>query len=109
MRATERAFPWPLSAPSSARRQAGVFAAAASATGPVKVLYTGLSGSRLARSKGSGGGGVTGAIRSQSASIAPIWKSAPSGPAISSATKVFRGLPLRRRTSSPTRWPWFCA
>ena len=109
MRATERAFPCPLSAPSSACRQAGVLAAAASATGPVNVLYTGLSGSMLARSNGSGGGGVTGAIRSQSASAAPIWKSAPSGPAISPATKAFSGWPLTRRTSSPTRWPWFCA
>ena len=37
-RATERAFPCPFAAPMSARRQSGVLAAAASATGPVSVL-----------------------------------------------------------------------
>ncbi len=51
--------------------------------GPVKVLTTGLSRPRAARSNGSGGGGITSAIRPQSLSAAPIWKSAPSGPAIS--------------------------
>ena len=46
---------------------------------------------------GSGGGGTTGAIRPQSASAAPIWKSAPSGPAISSATNAVSVLPVVMR------------
>ena len=109
MRATERALPWPFIAPISARRQAGVLALAASAGGPTNILNIGLVGSRLAMSIGSGGGGTTGAIRSQSVSAAPIWKSAPSGPAISSATNSVSVLPVVMRSSSPTRWPWFCA
>ncbi|MCP9947758.1 hypothetical protein LUX33_04440 [Actinomadura madurae] len=51
----------------------------------------------------SGGGGTTGAIRPQSPSTAPTWKSAPSGPAISAATNSRNDLPDTRRTSSPTR------
>ena len=109
IRATERALPWPLVAPMSARRQSGVLAAEASRAGPVRVLNAALSVSMVAMSKGSGGGGTTGAMRPQSASAAPIWKSAPSGPAISSATNVFSGVPVTRRTTSPTRWPWLAA
>ena len=93
----------------SAWRHAAVLAWAASAAGPVNVLYIGLSGGSEARSIGSGGGGTTGAIRGQSSSAAPIWKSAPSGPAISSATKRLSGSPVTRRTISPTRWPWLLA
>ena len=52
---------------------------------------------------GSGGGGTTGAIRSQSDSAAPIWKSAPSGPAISSATNALSVLPVVMR--GPPRRP----
>ena len=77
----------------SARRHAAVLAAAASATGPVNVRTTGLAGSSASRSNGSGGGGTTSAIRPQSSSRAPIWKSAPSGPAISSATNCLSGVP----------------
>ena len=102
-------MPWPLSAPISAWRQAGVFAASALAGGPVNVLNMGLAGSSVARSISSGGGGTTGAMRSQSASLAPIWKSAPSGPAISRATNSLRLIPVMRRRISPTRWPWLCA
>ena len=108
-RATERAFPCPFAAPMSASRQPGVLAASASAGGPVSVLTAGLSGPSASRSNGSGGGGTTPAIRAQSPSAAPIWKSAPSGPAISSATNCFSGLPLTRLTTSPMRCPKFRA
>ena len=89
----------------SARRQPGVLASSATGMGPVNVLTAGLSMPRASRSIGSGGGGTTGAIRSQSLSAAPIWKSAPSGPAISSATNCLSDLPLILLTISPTRWP----
>ena len=104
-RATLRAFPWPFAAPMSARRQPGVLASSAAMNGPVRVLTAGLFGSSTAKSKGSGGGGTTLAIRPQSLSAAPIWKSAPSRPAISSATNCFIDLPLIRRTTSPIRCP----
>ena len=104
-RATERAFPCPLAAPISASRQGPVLAAVASATGPVATLTSTLSGSRLARSNGSGGGGMSSAQRPQSASRAPMRKSAPSGPAISSSTNRVRLFPVTRRTISPRRWP----
>ena len=104
-RATERALPCPLTAPMSARRQSGVLAISAATSGPVSVLTVGLSRPRASRSNGSGGGGTTSAIRPQSLCAAPIWKSAPSGPAISSATNCLSVLPLIRRTTSPTRCP----
>ena len=67
---------------------------------------------RVVRSQGVsvemyGGGGITFAIRPQSSSAAPIWKSAPSGPAISSAANRLRGFPLTRRMTSPSKWPKF--
>ena len=109
IRATDRALPWPLAAPMSACRQPGVLASAAATAGPVKVLTTRLSGPRAAMSNGSGGGGITSAIRPQSRSAAPIWKSAPSGPAISSATNCLSEVPVIRRSTSPTRCPKFSA
>src|SRR6266567_4323972 len=109
MRPTERAFPCPLQAPMSACRQPAVLAAAASATGPVKVLNAGLCGSMESMSNGSGGGGTTSAMRSQSRSSAPIWKSAPSGPATSSATNRLSDFPVILRTISPTMCPWLSA
>jgi len=109
IRTTDRALPCPFAAPMSAFRHAGVFASAASATGPVKVRTKGLAGSSAARSNGRGGGGTTSAIRPQSSSRAPIWKSAPMGPAISSATNCLSVLPLTRRMTSPTKCPWFSA
>ncbi len=105
IRATERALPWPFAAPMSARRQPGVLASSALGRGPVNVLTAGLSMSSAAGSTSSGGGATTGAIRPQSLSAAPIWKSAPSGPAISSATNCLSALPEIRRTISPTRCP----
>src|SRR5262249_33498672 len=60
---------------------------------------------RGVRSKGRGGGGTTGAMRSTSASGAPMVKSAPSGLANSSATNSLRVLPVTRRSTSPNRWP----
>jgi hypothetical protein len=105
IRATERAFPCPFAAPMSAPRQPGVLASPASMNGPVNVLTVTLSAPSASRSSGSGGGGTTFAIRPQSLSAAPIWKSAPSGPAISSATNRLSVLPLIRRTTSPTRCP----
>ena len=71
----------------------------------MNVLTAGLSMPSASRSNGCGGGGTTGAIRCQSLSAAPIWKSAPSGPAISSATNCLSVLPLIRLTISPTRCP----
>ena len=65
--ATERALPWPLTAPMSAARQAAVLAAPASTVGPMRVRTAGLLGSMDSRSMGSGGGGMTGAIRLASA------------------------------------------
>ena len=109
MRATDRAFPWPFAAPMSAARHPGVLASLASATGPVSVLTVGLSAGSADRSNGSGGGGTTGAMRSQSLRAAPIWKSAPSGAAISSATNCLSDLPVIRRSTSPIRWPKFSA
>ena len=102
-RATERALAWPLAAPISASRQPSVFAAAASATGPVAVLNRTPSGSMDAMSNGSGGGGMISAHLAQSDLLAPIWKSALSGPAISVATNSVRLLPEARRTISPSR------
>ena len=78
----------------SARRQAGVFAASASAGGPVKVLNIGLSGSRRRQvdrqRRGRRRPARSGPSRPRPA---PIWKSAPSGPAISSATNVLERAP----------------
>ena len=47
----------------SAARHAAVLAAAASTGGPVKVRTAGLAGSMASKSKGRGGGGMTGAMR----------------------------------------------
>ena len=109
IRPTERALPCPFSAPMSAFRQPGVFAAFASGAGPRRVRLATLSSGSASRSNGNGGGGTTSAIRPQSASFAPIWKSAPTGPAISAATKSFRCCPVIRRITSPIRWPWLLA
>jgi len=75
----------------------------------VKVLNMTLSRSRVAKSTGSGGGGTTLDTRLKSAGLRPIWKSAPSGPATSSAKYVPSERPVMRRITSPTRWPWFRA
>jgi hypothetical protein len=104
-RAMPRALVWPLAAPMSAPRQPGVLASSPAGAGPVNVLKAGLFVSISDLSIGYGGGGTTSAIRPQSLSTAPIWKSAPSGPAISSATNCLSDFPLTRRTTSPIRWP----
>ena len=109
MRATDRALPWPLAAPISARRHASVHATDASGAGPVNVLTITLSGSSVARSIGSGGGGTTFETRWSCSGASPMWKSAPSGPAISLAKNWPSESPVMRRTTSPTRWPWFSA
>ena len=98
----------PLSAPRSARRHSGEFAAFAGTTGAVKVLTATDSGSG-SRGSADGGGGTTGAIRSQSDSRAPIWKSAPSGRAISAATNCLNDVLVIRRITSPARCPWLLA
>ena len=99
---TPRAFEWPFSAPRSAARHSGVVVALVDMTGPVHVRIATevMSTSGFASGRG---GGTTGAIRSQSACRAPTWKSAPSGPAISSATNCLKVRPVIRRISSPTR------
>ena len=55
-----------------------------------------------------GGGGaiaLISATRPCSASGRPMWKSAPSGPAIASRKNVPTLLPVTRRTTSPTSQP----
>ena len=109
-RARPRALVCPFSAPMSACRHSGEFAASGRGHRPGEaVLYSGDCGSSAEKSMSIGGGGTTGAIRSQSDSRGPIWKSAPSGPAISSPTNFLNVLFVIRRITSPTRWPWLFA
>src|SRR3954468_3179107 len=84
-RATDRALPWPLPAPMSARRQRSVQLHSALMAGPVLVLNSTLLGSSWVRSSGCTGGGTTLATRWNSDDGRPIWKSAPSGPAMCAA------------------------
>jgi hypothetical protein len=110
MRVSARAFVWPFTAPMSAARHSAVLAAEGSGAGPVKVfticsVHWSIGGMP---SIGSVGGMIS-AIRGVSFGAAPIWKSAPSGPAISSATNCLSVLPVTRRSTSPMRWPWVSA
>jgi len=114
--ATERALPKPLAAGICARRQARLLpslrripalASAADgapaprpAEGAEAVLISGQS------PDGEDGGAMPAATRWSCSAASPMWKSAPSGPAISSAKKPPRGWPVIRRTTSPTMKPW---
>ena len=91
--------------PISASFQPGVFAFAATGVGPVFVRKPGVCWLLQSILNGNGGGGTTGATRPQSDSFAPSWKSAPVGPASSSAMNCFRLFPVTRRTTSPIRCP----
>ena len=51
------------------------------------------------------GGGTTLATRWNSEGGRPMWKSAPSGPAICAAKNSPRRWPVMRRITSPIRWP----
>ena len=55
------------------------------------------------------GGGITWAIRESCSGPVPMWKSAPSGPATSSAKNVPSERPDTRLTISPSRYPWLIA
>ena len=83
----------------------GEYDAVASIGGPVKNRNIGLAASRLAMSNSSGGGGTILEARWSCCGSSPMWKSAPSGPAISSAKNVPSVRPSMRRITSPTRWP----
>ena len=72
--------------PDVARAASRACSRPASMSGPVKVLTIELAGPAPSRSTSSGGGGTTVGDPVPVRSRAPIWKSAPSGPAISSAT-----------------------
>ena len=76
--------------------------------GPVRdrVPSASSTGSPAEAGGASAVGGMTRATRSSCSGPVPMWKSAPSGPAISSAKNVPTERPSTRRTTSPTRLPW---
>ena len=55
--------------------------------------------------RGAAGGGTTLATRWNSEGGRPMWKSAPSGPAMCAAKNSPRRWPVMRRITSPIRWP----
>ena len=103
--ATERASPKPLAAGICARRQATLFLS----TDPYPRSRRRGPRLRRARSRRSPRPATAAGSRARPggrARRAPMWKSAPSGPATSSAKNVPRLRPVIRRTTSPTRNPW---
>ncbi len=105
--ATPRALEWPLAAGISARRQASVKEGSTDSGGleNVRCSIGGTSPAPIPDMSGP----MTRDTRWSSAAGSPMWKSAPRGPATSSAKKVPRLLPEIRRTTSPTKKPWVTA
>ena len=104
----ERALPWPLAAPMSARRQPSVQVVSGVMTGLLVDLNATLFGSSSGESfggAGGAGGGTTLATRWNSEGDRPMWKSAPSGRARCAAKNSPRRWPVMRRITSPIKWP----
>ena len=84
IRATERALPWPPAAGISARRHGIVFAdrrrRAAGSDRPCAAIELGVDAVAAVSGRL---GGITWATRASCSGRVPMWKSAPSGPAIS--------------------------
>jgi hypothetical protein len=74
-------------------------------TGLVNVFIATLPGSICIGSADAAGGGTKLAMRWNSEGGRPMWKSAPSGPAMCAATNSPRRWPVMRLISSPIRWP----
>jgi hypothetical protein len=100
--ATERALPCPPAAGISARRQSISHDRVASSTGLPNVFASTESGS-MPSGIGSGGGGITRATRASCSAVVPMWKSAPSGPVMCSATNAPIDWPVTRATISASR------
>ena len=107
--ATDRALPWPPAAGISARRHSLVDEYAAS-TGRLLIVRKAIESlSTESKSMIGFGGGITWAMRESCSGPVPMWKSAPSGPATSSAKNVPSERPETRLTISPSRYPWLIA
>ena len=98
----DRAFPWPPAAGISAARQSRV-RVSYGLIGGLVMMFTNSSPKAAGSAGSTAGGGTRSATRGSCSGAKPMWKSAPSGPAISSRNTAPRDFPVIRRTTSPTR------
>ena len=103
--ATERALPWPLAAPMSARRHSGVLQTDGSITGPTKNLKPGSSGSMLSRSNSMRRRrhhvGDAMELRGRQADV----EVGAQRPRDLVGKELAQRWPVMRRITSPIRWP----